>query len=173
MYDMNRNEHNWHIHFINDLCIFIYHLIYISTFMKFIENSIILLCIPFDPIYIFFSKILFHIKWRSCWLPVTRRVSHVENDLLTFQGAHEFTLGFSGFRVARTLVIFCSSLFVYLFVCLSVIVCPSMYAFWLPPWYHQTCLNDHWISRWWHLPYAHLLNTNQPTKPKLIHWIHI
>jgi len=64
---------------------------------------------------------------------------------------HEFTSGFSGVRVALSLVfcvMFCRSLFV-LFSCGHCIVCPSsIYGFWLPLWYLQNFLSILENKKW-------------------------
>ena len=70
-------------------------------------------------------------------------VSLVEQELLTLSGAPEFTPGFSGVRVTRSLVLCkcfvdrCLPLCTFSFD--HCVVCPSsIYGFWLPLWYIQT-----------------------------------
>ena len=85
-----------------------------------------------------FVQARFLIRLYSCRLTVARRVSHVEQKLLTLSGHLSSLPVFSGVRVARSLVlcIVCCITFVVLFL-LSVghcTVCPSsVYDFWLPP----------------------------------------
>jgi len=63
-------------------------------------------------------------------------------------GAHEFTPGFSGIRVTRSLVLYVCFVNRCLFFCTfsfgHCVVCSSpMYGFWLPLWYLQTLLITH------------------------------
>jgi hypothetical protein len=61
----------------------------------------------------------FHIRWRSCRLTVTRRVSNVEQELLTLPEQQ-------------------MSLTVFPFPFCQCVVCPSsIYDFWFPLWYLQ------------------------------------
>ena len=74
---------------------------------------------------------------------VTRLTRQVEQRVGTahHSGAPEFTPGFSGVRVTRSLVLcvmFCRSLFVLSFSFCHCAVCPSIYGFWLRLWYLQT-----------------------------------
>ena len=82
----------------------------------------------------------FHITWCSCRLTVTRRVSHVEQELLSLPEHPSSPPVFSGVRVALSLV-FCV---MFCGCCLSLrsfsfgycVVCPSsIYGFWLSFWY--------------------------------------
>jgi hypothetical protein len=76
---------------------------------------------------------------------LTRRVSLVEQELLTLSGHLSSPPGFSGVRVTRSLVLyvcfvdrclsFCTFSFGHCVVCSS-----SIYRFWLPLWYLQTLL---------------------------------
>jgi hypothetical protein len=59
----------------------------------------------------------------------------MEQELLSLPKHPSSPSVFSGFRVDRSLV-FCAMCCRWLFV-----LCPSIYGFWLPLWYHQTCLN--------------------------------
>ena len=117
----------------------------------------------------------FHHSWliNGFVTRVTRRVSLVEQKLLTLPEHMGSLLVFSGVRVTRSLdlcVMFCRSLFV-LFLLFSFghcAVCPSIYGFWLSLWYPQTLL---WTSKYiyleplaqkqiiswpiWHLDLAH------------------
>ena len=74
-------------------------------------------------------------------LTVTRRVSLVEQEVLTLPEYVSSTAMFSGVHVARSLVfcvMFCWSLFVFFlfFSFENWIVCPSsIYGFWFPVWY--------------------------------------
>ena len=77
-----------------------------------------------------------HIRWCSYWLKVTRRVSHMEQELLTIPEHLSSPPVFRSVRVARSLVfsiVFCRSLFVFLSLFFSgrCIVYPSIYGFWL------------------------------------------
>jgi hypothetical protein len=65
---------------------------------------------------------------------VTRRVSHVEQELLYLSGAHEFTPGFSEVRASSLIFSFLCNV-LYFVVCpfLTIVLCPSSIdGFWLP-----------------------------------------
>ncbi len=78
---------------------------------------------------------------------LTRRVSLVEQELLTIPKHLSSPPVFSGIRVTRSLVLyvcfvdrclsFCTFSFDHCVVCSS-----SIYGFWLPLWYLQTLLTD-------------------------------
>ena len=78
----------------------------------------------------------FHIRWCSCCLSITRRVSHVEQEPLTLPEYMSSPPVFSSVLVARSVVVcvmFCRSLFFLLSVILlAIVLCHSMYGFWLP-----------------------------------------
>ena len=66
-----------------------------------------------------------HIRWCSCPLTVTRRLSHVEQELLTLSEHMSSSSIFSGVRVAQSLVfcvVFCRSLFCSFVIFLLAIV---------------------------------------------------
>jgi hypothetical protein len=91
---------------------------------------------------------------RSCphsWLitgfvtRLTRRVPLVEHELLALPEHTSSSLGFSGVRVPRSLVLYVYFVDRCLFFCTfsfnHCVVCPSsIYGFWLPLWYIQTLL---------------------------------
>ena len=78
---------------------------------------------------------------------VTRRVSLVEQELLTLPQHLSTHPVFSRFCVVRSLIVcveFCRPLFVLLsFLVYHRIVCPSLiYIFWLPLWFLQTIFTE-------------------------------
>ena len=82
---------------------------------------------------------LFMISLSSLVTRVTRSVSPVEQELLTFPEYLTLSPVRSGVRVARFLVfyvVFCIPLFGHC------IVCPSIYVFWIPHWYLQNFLRS-------------------------------
>ena len=88
----------------------------------------------------------FHISWRSCLLAVTRRVSLVEQDLLTppeHLSSPSFPVGFVLFNLVFC-VVFCRPLFVFL--CWH-IVCPSNC---LSLCWHIVCPSN-CLSLCWHI----------------------
>jgi hypothetical protein len=101
----------------------------------------------FTPLYKYKYK-----RWYHSWLitgfvtRLIRRVSLVEQKLLTLPEHLSSPPVFSGIRVTRSLVLyvcfvdrclaFCTFSFGHCVVCSS-----SMYGFWLPLWYLQTLLN--------------------------------
>jgi hypothetical protein len=57
---------------------------------------------------------------------VTRRVSHVEQELLYLCGAHEFTPGFSEVRASSLIFSFlCNVLYFVVYPFLTIVLCPS------------------------------------------------
>ena len=75
----------------------------------------------------------------SCITRLTRRVSLVEQELLTFLEHLISPPAFSEVRLTRSLVLYV--LFVdccLSFAAFSCVVCSSIYGFWLPLWYLQT-----------------------------------
>ena len=94
---------------------------------------------------------MLHVPWKSFMFitiivtRLTRRVSLVEQELLTLPEHLSSLLVFSGVRVTRSLVLyvcfvdrclsFCTFYFGHCVVCSS-----SIYGFWLPFWYFQTLL---------------------------------
>jgi len=100
---------------------------------------------------------------------VTRRVSLVEQELLTLSEHLSSSMIFSGVRVTRSLLLyvcfvdrclsFCSFSFGH-----CVVYSSSIYGFWLPLWYLQTLLAQCWspISTTRTITsHLHLLNTNK------------
>ena len=76
---------------------------------------------------------------------LTPRVPLVEQELITLPDHLSSSPGFSGVRVTRSLIL--CVCFVDRFLSFRTfsfsfcVVCPSLnYRFWLPIWYHQTCL---------------------------------
>jgi hypothetical protein len=85
-----------------------------------------------------FSGIATECCIHSCRLTVTRRVPHVEHELLTLPEYLSSTPVFSGIRVGHSLaflVMFCRSLFVLLSFFNLRLLITSL-------WYLQTCLTD-------------------------------
>ena len=88
-----------------------FHLCYLYLFMH--------TCIQHD----------FHIRWCSYRLKVTRRVSHMEQELLTIPEHLSSPPVFRSVRVARSLVfsiVFCRSLFVFLYFFFWPLYCLSL-----------------------------------------------
>jgi hypothetical protein len=87
----------------------------------------------------------FHVRWCSCYLTVTRRVSLVEQELLSFPEHTCSPPYFSGVRVTRSLVLCvcfvdrCLSFCTFSFGLCA--VCPPIYEFGLLLWYLQILLN--------------------------------
>ena len=111
-----------------------------------------------------------HVKWWSRRLTVTRRVSRVEQKLLTLPKHMCSPLVLSGVRGARSLVV-CVVVCKSLFVLLSLFCCPLcclfffIYGFWLPLWYLQTLQHNKSL---WNLLYWHCLSffySNATPKP--------
>ena len=70
---------------------------------------------------------------------LTRRVSLVDQELLTFPEHLSSPPVLSGVRVTRSLVLCVWIVDRFLSFC-HCVVCPSIYGFWLPRWYLQTLL---------------------------------
>jgi hypothetical protein len=89
----------------------------------------------------------FHISWCSCRLTVTQQVSHVELEQLPFLEP-EFTTVFLWGSFFSVFSFMCNDKKCVLDRSLSFcpfsfgrcVVCPSIYSFWLLPWYLQTFL---------------------------------
>ena len=85
-----------------------------------------------------------HVRWCSCRLTVTWRVSLVEQELLTLSGHMSSPPVFNGVCVSRSFVL-CVVLCRLLFVKLSSFFWPFWYlsynGTWLPLWYLQTFFN--------------------------------
>ena len=83
-------------------------------------------------------------KWRCFEFRLTRRVSLVEQELLTLPEHPSSPLVFSGVRLTRSLVLCVCFVDRCLSFCLfsfgHCVVCSSIYGFWLPLWYLQTLL---------------------------------
>jgi hypothetical protein len=80
----------------------------------------------------------------------TRRMPLVEQELPTPSEHTSSPPVFSGVRVTRSLVLrvmFCRSLFVFLFFFCHCVVFSSIYGFWLPLWYLQTLRMTFWTER--------------------------
>jgi hypothetical protein len=109
-----------------------------------IENKVVLICWVGVKQQSLTRPLLYHRQDLNNTTWVTRRVSLVEQALLTLPehlSSHPF---FSGFGVIRSLVLYvcfvdrCLSFCTFSFG--HCVVCSSIYGFWLPLWYLQTLL---------------------------------
>jgi len=92
--------------------------------------------------------ILIHDLSRGLYQELTRRVPHVEHELLSLQEHQNSHPVFNGVHAALSLgfcVMFCRSLFGLLSLFLPLLYCLSSFRlrFWLPLWYLQTYISDH------------------------------
>ena len=88
----------------------------------------------------------FHVISCSCRLTVTRRVSHVEQELHTHPEHISSPPVFSWVRVTRCLdlyVMFCGSLFFLLSFFFWPLCFSLIYGFWLPLWYLRFTASDY------------------------------
>ena len=84
-----------------------------------------------------------NIRWCSCCLTVTRRVSLVEQELLTLPEHLSLPRVYCEVRVTRSLVlcgVFCRSLFIVFRFSHCIVFPSSIDWFWLSLWYLQTLL---------------------------------